>query len=295
MRRLSVLTVTRNRSRRSSSTGCSATEAAIPVWTLLVGHSSSGTRRSRTSWASGPSTGAVRADGRCRPRRARRGRAARRGTPAAPRGCSAARSPRRRAPCTGCPPGARRRTPRGAGPAGSPPRRRPGRSRRRPPAGSARPAPATSSARARRRIAVSSVPTRSRRPAQPCRKPSSTASTAASASGPARRAAPGRSAPRRARPRRRRGPRRTRGRRAPARPRLQHADRVAERLEVAGQRARRRDVRNHRPSASGSVVGSACPAASASSTTVAGRSPPSRWSCSSTFGAARDLLRRRHA
>src|SRR5438874_496318 len=53
MRRLSVLTVTRNRSRRSSSMGCSAMDAAAPVWTFEVGHISSGTRRSRTKPASG--------------------------------------------------------------------------------------------------------------------------------------------------------------------------------------------------------------------------------------------------
>ena len=48
MRRLSVLTVTRNRSWRSSPIGCSAREGTAPVCTLEVGHISRGTRRSRT-------------------------------------------------------------------------------------------------------------------------------------------------------------------------------------------------------------------------------------------------------
>ena len=47
--RLSVLTVTRNRSRRSIPIGCSAIDAHTPVLTFDVGHSSSGMRRSRTN------------------------------------------------------------------------------------------------------------------------------------------------------------------------------------------------------------------------------------------------------
>ena len=54
--RLSVLTVTRNRSRFSSEIGCSATDSAAPVWTLLLGHISSGMRRSRTYAARRPSS-----------------------------------------------------------------------------------------------------------------------------------------------------------------------------------------------------------------------------------------------
>ena len=56
MSRLSVLTVTRKRSRRRRSIGWSATDAAAPVWTFDVGHISSGTRRSRTNAASRPSS-----------------------------------------------------------------------------------------------------------------------------------------------------------------------------------------------------------------------------------------------
>ena len=67
------------------------------------------------------------------------------------------------------------------------------------------------------------------------------------------------------------------------------ADRVRERLQVALQRAGVGGVRRtSRPSAAG--VGRGQPRArsrAASSTTVAGRSPPSRWSCSRTFGAPR--------
>src|SRR3954452_15510196 len=44
-------------------------------------------------------------------------------------------------------------------------------------------------------------------------------------------------------------------------------------------------VVNHAPSSSGLDAGSACPTSAASSTMVAGRRPPSRWSCSSTLGA----------
>ncbi len=54
--RLSVLTVTRKRSRRSRSIGCSRTDGAAPVWTFEVGHISSGMRRSRTKAASRPSS-----------------------------------------------------------------------------------------------------------------------------------------------------------------------------------------------------------------------------------------------
>src|SRR5690606_22917279 len=43
---------------------------------------------------------------------------------------------------------------------------------------------------------------------------------------------------------------------------------------------------NQVASASGSRSGSSWPTSSASSTMVAGRRPPSRWSCSSAFGAA---------
>ena len=46
--RLSVFTVTRNESWRSSRIGCSSMDGAAPVWTLEVGHISSGIRRSRT-------------------------------------------------------------------------------------------------------------------------------------------------------------------------------------------------------------------------------------------------------
>ena len=61
--RLSVLTVTRKCSRRSSPIGCSAIEAAAPVCTLECGHISSGMRLSRTYAASRPSsTVAVVAD-----------------------------------------------------------------------------------------------------------------------------------------------------------------------------------------------------------------------------------------
>ena len=67
---------------------------------------------------------------------------------------------------------------------------------------------------------------------------------------------------------------------------LHHRDGVVERLQVPHQRAGvgRLDepapelVRRRWPAARG-------PTASASSTIVAGRSPPSRWSCSETFGA----------
>ncbi len=55
--RLSVLSVTRNRSSVSRPMGCSAMESAAPECTLLVGQSSRGTRLSRTSAASGPSRG----------------------------------------------------------------------------------------------------------------------------------------------------------------------------------------------------------------------------------------------
>ena len=58
MSRLSVLTVTRNRMSRSTPIGCSAIEAAAPVWTFDDGHSSSGMRLSRTYAASRPSCAA---------------------------------------------------------------------------------------------------------------------------------------------------------------------------------------------------------------------------------------------
>ena len=48
MSRLSVFTVTRNRSVLSSVMGCAAMESAAPVWTLELEHISSGMRRSRT-------------------------------------------------------------------------------------------------------------------------------------------------------------------------------------------------------------------------------------------------------
>ncbi len=64
IRRLSVFTVTRNLSRRRRSMGCSAMDGATPVWTLEVGHISSGIRRSRTYAASRPSAG--RPSGRIR-------------------------------------------------------------------------------------------------------------------------------------------------------------------------------------------------------------------------------------
>ena len=54
--RLSVLTVTRKRRSVSNPIGCSATEDAAPVWTLLAGQSSSGMRLSRTYAASRPSS-----------------------------------------------------------------------------------------------------------------------------------------------------------------------------------------------------------------------------------------------
>ena len=56
IRRLSVLTVTRNLSRFNSEMGCSATDSAAPVCTLLLGHISSGIRRSRTYDARPPRT-----------------------------------------------------------------------------------------------------------------------------------------------------------------------------------------------------------------------------------------------
>ena len=46
--RLSVFSVTRKRSRRSISIGCSAIDPTTPVLTFDVGHSSSGMRVSRT-------------------------------------------------------------------------------------------------------------------------------------------------------------------------------------------------------------------------------------------------------
>ena len=46
--RLSVLTVTRNSSSRSSPIGWSLIDVAAPVCTFEVGHISSGIRRSRT-------------------------------------------------------------------------------------------------------------------------------------------------------------------------------------------------------------------------------------------------------
>ena len=55
MSRLSVLTVTRKRSRRSMPMGCSAIEPTTPVFMFDVGHSSSGMRRSRTYAARRPS------------------------------------------------------------------------------------------------------------------------------------------------------------------------------------------------------------------------------------------------
>ena len=62
--RLSVLSVTRKRRRRSRSIGWSSMDAAAPLWTFDDGHISSGTRRSRTNAASRPSShGAVVADG----------------------------------------------------------------------------------------------------------------------------------------------------------------------------------------------------------------------------------------
>ena len=64
MSRLSVLTVTRKRSRRSRSIGCSSMDGAAPVCTLDVGHISRGTRRSLTYEARRPSAhAAVGADG----------------------------------------------------------------------------------------------------------------------------------------------------------------------------------------------------------------------------------------
>ncbi len=108
-----------------------------------------------------------------------------------------------------------------------------------------------------------------------------------------RRAARGRSGSRR-RPRRPRpGPRRTRGRPACRRGRgLHHRDGVVEGLEVAHQRpgvgglgepAAQR-LRVGRRAARGRI-------SAASSTIVCGRSPPSRWSCSSTLGARRTWSR----
>ena len=46
--RLSVFTVTRNRSPASRPIGCSAIDLAAPVCRFEVGHLSSGIRRSRT-------------------------------------------------------------------------------------------------------------------------------------------------------------------------------------------------------------------------------------------------------
>jgi hypothetical protein len=59
--RLSVLTVTRNRSRASRSKGCSRCSGTAPVCTFELGHSSSGIRLSRRIAASRPSR-AVRTD-----------------------------------------------------------------------------------------------------------------------------------------------------------------------------------------------------------------------------------------
>ena len=75
---------------------------------------------------------------------------------------------------------------------------------------------------------------------------------------------------------------------------LHHADGVREGLQVPHQRAgvgrlpepARRGSRRRRRAARGSR------ASSASSSTVCGRSPPSRWSCSSTFGRAARWSRR---
>ena len=50
-------------------------------------------------------------------------------------------------------------------------------------------------------------------------------------------------------------------------------------------------VVNHSPSDAASGAGSAWPTSAASSTMVEGRSPPSRWSCSSTLGARRTCSR----
>ena len=100
------------------------------------------------------------------------------------------------------------------------------------------------------------------------------------------RAARGRSAPRRTRRRRRPGPPRTRGRPGVS------ASASCITATVWSNVSRYRssdpefaDSANQRPSDSASVAGSAWPISSASSTIVAGRSPPSRWSCSRALGA----------
>ena len=75
--------------------------------------------------------------------------------------------------------------------------------------------------------------------------------------------------------------------------RLHHPDRVRERLQVAHQRAAVR--RGAEPRGQLVDVGgrqSSYPTCSASSSTVAGRRPPSRWSCSSALGACRIDLER---
>ena len=56
MRRLSVLSVTRNRKRRSMPMGWSAIDPHTPVFTFEIGHNSSGMRRSRTNSVSRPRT-----------------------------------------------------------------------------------------------------------------------------------------------------------------------------------------------------------------------------------------------
>ena len=69
---------------------------------------------------------------------------------------------------------------------------------------------------------------------------------------------------------------------------LHHRDGVVEGLQVALQRAGVRGLGEPLPERLGVVgAGSSCPISRASSTMVSGRSPPSRWSCSSTFGALR--------
>ena len=67
---------------------------------------------------------------------------------------------------------------------------------------------------------------------------------------------------------------------------LHHRDGVVERLQVPHQGAGVRRLDEPLPSSPASVRGNWCPISAASSTIVAGRRPPSRWSCNNTFGAS---------
>ena len=291
MSRLSVLTVTAKPSRCSRSTGWAASEGYAPVCTLDDGATSSGTCSSRTR-------------ARQRPQRAVGGHLVGDADAVAePLGARAVQGRPDRLDPGGLPgvdgavragAGRAARSRRGSGRAGSRPRARRGRSRRRRRRGSARPArrpPPTGrpaawrTAGCRRRSASRprrppGCPARTRR-ASPRRRPRS--------AGRRRWPAPAPCAPRRTRRRPRPGRGRTRAR--PGRwPRAAASPRRCARTSpgsAPGSRSRRpagtsgRARRRRRRAARGS------PASSASSSTVCGRSPPSRWSCSSTFGARR--------